>query len=145
MQQLNEILPAVQLGMDAVNGLARETGAPARSTDSLPRRIVQKAAGLAGLGLHLHPDKTRIVYCRDGRRRGVYEHTSFTFLGYTFQPRTAKSRGGNLFVSFLPAVSAAAMLKMNRQVRHWRLHLWTMRTLDDLADWLNPVVRGWMN
>jgi RNA-directed DNA polymerase len=44
-------------------------------------------ARLAGLGLQLHPDKTRIVYCKDDRRRGSFEHTSFTFLGYTFQPR----------------------------------------------------------
>ena len=102
-------------------------------------------ARLSGLGLELHPDKTRIVYCKDDRRRGADEHTSFTFLGFTFQPRGAKSRDGKLFVSFLPAVSAVALLKMNRQVRHWRLHMWTSRGLDELADWLNPVVRGWMN
>ncbi|HEX5348682.1 MAG TPA: group II intron reverse transcriptase/maturase [Pseudonocardiaceae bacterium] len=103
------------------------------------------AERLAGLGLQLHPDKTRIVYCKDDRRRGSYEHTSFTFLGYTFQPRGAKTRDGRLNVSFLPAVSTAALVKMSAVVRHWRLHLWTMRSLDELADWLNPVVRGWMN
>jgi group II intron reverse transcriptase/maturase len=100
---------------------------------------------LSSLGLELHPDKTRIVYCKDDRRRGSYEYTSFTFLGYTFRSRGAKTSDGKLRVGFLPAVSAAALLKMNRQVRHWRLHLWSMRTLDDLADYLNPVVRGWMN
>lgn len=100
---------------------------------------------LAGLGLRLHPDKTRIVYCKDDKRRGEYEHTSFTFLGYTFGPHGAKARDGSLFVGFVPVVSAAAMLKMSRQVRSWRLHLWNGRSLDELADWLNPVVRGWMN
>jgi group II intron reverse transcriptase/maturase len=99
---------------------------------------------LAGLGLQLHPDKTRIVYCQDDRRRRAYAYTSFTFLGYTFQPRPAKSREGKLFLSFLPAVSAVALSTMSGQVRRWRLHLWTMRSLDDLADRLNPVVRGWM-
>ena len=41
------------------------------------------------VGLRLHPDKTRIVYCKDGKRRGDHEHTSFTFLGYTFRARKA--------------------------------------------------------
>lgn len=102
-------------------------------------------ARLSSLGLHLHPDKTRIVYCKDARRRGSYEHTSFTFLGYTFQPRTARARDGKLRVSFSPAVSRQALTKMGRQLRRWRLHLWTTRTLDELADWINPVVRGWVN
>jgi len=99
---------------------------------------------LGGLGLELHPDKTRIVYCKDDRRRGGYRHTAFTFLGYTFQPRGAKTRHGRLCVGFLPAVSAAALSAMSGQVRRWRLHRWTTRSLDELADWINPVVRGWM-
>jgi len=58
------------------------------------------------VGLRLHPDKTRIVYCKDGSRRGEHEHTSFTFLGFTFRARSARnSRDGSLFSSFLPAMS----------------------------------------
>lgn len=102
-------------------------------------------ARLSSLGLELHPDKTRIVYCKDDRRRGSYEQVSFTFLGYTFQPREAKSRDGTRFLRFLPAVSLAALARMGGQVRRWRLHLWTTRSVDGLADWINPVVRGWMN
>ena len=30
-------------------------------------------------------------------------------------------------------------------LRRWRLHLWITRSLDELADQINPVVRGWMN
>jgi RNA-directed DNA polymerase len=41
-------------------------------------------ARMEQVGLRLHPDKTRIVYCQDGRRRGSHEHTSFTFLGMSF-------------------------------------------------------------
>ena len=52
------------------------------------------AARLAQVGLELHPEKTRIVYCKDANRRGEYEVTAFTFLGYTFRPRLAKSRAG---------------------------------------------------
>jgi group II intron reverse transcriptase/maturase len=100
---------------------------------------------LAGLGLQLHPDKTRIVYCQDDRRRGSYENVSFTFLGYTFQPRRAKGSNGRRFTAFLPAVSVVALATMTGQLRRWRLHTWTTRSLDQLADRINPVVRGWMN
>lgn len=102
-------------------------------------------ARLSSLGLELHPDKTRIVYCKDDQRRDDYEHTSFTFLGFTFQPRGAKTRDGRLVVNFLPAVSNQALAGMSRQLRSCRLHMWTTRSLDELADWINPVVRGWMN
>jgi RNA-directed DNA polymerase len=96
------------------------------------------------VGLRLHPDKTKIVYCKDGRRPGSYEHTSFTFLGYTFGPRPAMSTQGRLFVGFTPAVSRAALTRMGQQVRRWRIHLWTARTLDELAEQINPIVAGWM-
>lgn len=100
---------------------------------------------LAGLGLHLHPDKTKIVYCKDGRRRGAAEHTSFTFLGYTFAPRRMASRNGGRFIGFSPAVSAAAVATMGAEVRRWRLHLKTGHNLGELAAWINPIVAGWMN
>ena len=64
------------------------------------------------VGLRLHPDKTRVVYCQDANRRGSAEHTSFTFLGYTFRARGARNRNGVVFTSFLPAVSTDALTKM---------------------------------
>jgi hypothetical protein len=97
------------------------------------------------VGLALHPDKTRIVYCRDGRRRGSYEHTSFTFLGFTFRARGARGKNGRMFTSFLPAISKDALKKVNATVRSWRLHRRTTLIEADLARWINPVVRGWMN
>lgn len=100
---------------------------------------------LAGLGLQLHPEKTKVVYCKDDKRRGGYEYTSFTFLGYTFQPRAAVGRDGKMFVGFSPAVSAAALAKMSAEVRRWRLHLKTGHDLAGLAAWINPIVAGWMN
>jgi RNA-directed DNA polymerase len=100
---------------------------------------------LGELGLELHPDKTRIVYCKDDKRRGDYPHTSFTFLGFTFQPRGAKTKRGHLMVSFLPAVSAFALVELSREARQWRLHTRTRLTLGDLAAWINPIVRGWLN
>jgi hypothetical protein len=97
------------------------------------------------VGLALHPDKTRIVYCKDDKRRGTFGSTSFTFLGYTFRPRGARdSKTGRKFLSFLPAVSAAALKRIGGVVRHWRLHRRIYHTFDELAAGINPVVAGWM-
>ena len=49
-------------------------------------------ARLGEVGLELHPEKTRVVYCKDVRRPGRAEHETFDFLGYTFRPRTARDR-----------------------------------------------------
>ena len=101
---------------------------------------------MAEVGLQLHPDKTRIVYCQDRKRRHAdCEHTSFTFLGYTFCARKALTGDGNsMFASFLPAVSKDALKRMNEEVRSWRIHLRTATDLEDLAAWINPIIRGWM-
>jgi len=45
------------------------------------------AERLGSLGLELHPDKTKVVYCQDTNRRGNSEHTSFDFLGYVCHER----------------------------------------------------------
>jgi group II intron reverse transcriptase/maturase len=100
---------------------------------------------LAACGLQLHPDKTRIVYCKDGDRSGSHEHESFDFLGYTFRARRAKSKDGRFFISFLPAVSDTAAKAVRQQIRRWRLHLWTSNGLRDIAAFVNPIVRGWIN
>jgi RNA-directed DNA polymerase len=92
----------------------------------------------------LHPDKTKVVYCKDGRRSGSYEQTSFTFLGYTFRARAARDKHGEMFTSFLPAISKDAMKAINAEVRSWRLHQHNTWTLGQLARWINPIVRGWL-
>lgn len=100
---------------------------------------------LAEVGLEMHPVKTKIVYCKDNNRRGHHEHESFTFLGYTFRTRSARDKRGVLFSAFLPAVSRQALKEMGRRVRRWRVHLHVSSTLADLARWISPIVRGWMN
>lgn len=110
-------------------------------------RQVRQAIGdrLAQVGLRLHPTKTRIVYCRDGKRRGGFGDTSFTFLGFTFRARKARNqKTGVNFTGFLPAVSKQALKRMGKQLRGWRLHRRTGSTTRQLADLINPVVRGWM-
>jgi RNA-directed DNA polymerase len=100
---------------------------------------------LAELGLELHPDKTKIVYCRDSKRRGTCEAVSFTFLGYTFRPRSAKGKNGNIFTSFSPAMSQEALKTKSHQVRGWRIHRRTTTSLNELAQTINPIVAGWIN
>jgi RNA-directed DNA polymerase len=99
---------------------------------------------MAEVGLQLHPDKTKIVYCKDSDRRGSYEHTSFTFLGFEFRGRRARGKNGRIFTSFLPAVSKDALKKISATVRSWRLHRRTGLTMSQLAREINPVVRGWI-
>jgi len=101
---------------------------------------------LASVGLRLHPDKTKVVYCKDRKRRLNYEHTSFTFLGYTFRARKAPTRDGrSMFAAFLPAISGDALKDKGRIIRRWRINLRTTSDLSELAEWMNPVIRGWMN
>ena len=103
------------------------------------------ATRMQEVGLRLHPEKTRIVYCKDGKRRGEYEHTSFTFLGFTFRQRGARnSKTGQQFSSFLPAMSREALKAKGAQLRRMVVHHRSNLTLDELARWLNPIVRGWM-
>jgi RNA-directed DNA polymerase len=111
-------------------------------------RQVQDAIGrrLADIGLLMHPDKTRIVYCKDSRRRLDFEQVLFTFCGYTFRPRKAYNKvERKAFTSFLPAVSPDKLTDMSRKAVAWRLHRRTTSTLDDLAREVNPVLRGWLN
>jgi RNA-directed DNA polymerase len=103
-------------------------------------------ARLAECGLELHPTKTKIVYCRDDDRRGMYENIKFDFLGYAFHPRRAKNRWGKFFVSFLPAISAKAAKAIRQTIRNWRMaSTRNNQRLEDLASLTNPVVRGWLN
>ncbi|CAN5455310.1 hypothetical protein BH20ACT18_BH20ACT18_11460 [soil metagenome] len=103
-------------------------------------------ARMKEVGLRLHPEKTRIVYCKDDQRRGEHEHTSFTFLGYAFRPRGAvNGRTGVQFTSFLPAISPEALRAKSDRLREMRIHRRTDLSLGDLAEWLNPIIAGWMH
>ena len=103
------------------------------------------AERLAEVGLELHPQKTKIVYCKDADRTGSHEHEKFTFLGYEFRPRLAKSKYGKHFVSFLPAVSTEAMKAMGAEIRSWHWAKRSDKSLGDLALMFNSVVQGWIN
>jgi RNA-directed DNA polymerase len=100
---------------------------------------------LAECGLELNLQKTKIVYCKDADREGNHEHEKFTFLGYEFRPRRAKNYRGKYFVSFLPAVSDKAAKKIRQEIKDWKLHLRSDKSLGDLARMFNPMIRGWVH
>lgn len=103
------------------------------------------AARLAQCKLELHAEKTKIVYCKDDKRRGKYPNEKFDFLGFTFRPRGSKNRRGEIFVSFSPAVSDKAAKSIRGTMRRWQVHLRSDKKLEDLAQKYNPVIRGWIN
>jgi RNA-directed DNA polymerase len=84
-------------------------------------------------GLAMHPDKSKIVYCKDSNRTGAYPNVQFTFPGFTFRPREAlNNRYNRRFTSFLPAVSSDALKRMRQTVRDWRIHRCMSTTLNAL-------------
>lgn len=103
------------------------------------------AKRLAQFKLELHPDKTRIVYCKDADRRGSYEHEKFDFLGFLFRPRLSKSKQGKHFVNFTPAISEKARKEISQEIRSWRIHNRSDKSIGDLALMFNNIVQGWIN
>lgn len=103
------------------------------------------AERLRECGLEMHPEKTRIVYCKDSRRKGSHEHIAFDFLGYTFRPRRHVDKFGRIRTGFNPAVSRQATTAMRQSMRRWHLTLRSELSLDDIARLTAPRVRGWMN
>jgi RNA-directed DNA polymerase len=100
---------------------------------------------LAECHLELHPTKTKIVYCRDGKRKGSYPNVKFDFLGYCFRPRwVKKSRDNSMFCGFNPAVSPSALKTMRSTIRDLNIRRQTQLSLADIARTLNPLVRGWI-
>jgi group II intron reverse transcriptase/maturase len=95
--------------------------------------------------LQLHPKKTKIVYCKDGKRKGKYENISFDFLGFTFQPRLVKNNRGQFFVGFNPAISTKSAKRIRLTMRRWKIQLRSDLSLEEISRYVSPVIRGWVN
>ena len=83
--------------------------------------------------LQMHPTKTKIVYCRDARRRASYPNVKFDFLGYEFRPRRVRNpQNGRAFCGFTPAVGPSALKAMRETIRDLNTsgsrHSWRWRT-----------------
>jgi len=115
-----------------------------RTREEAGRLLRALAERFEACGLELHPQKTRIVYCRDDDRRQEYPETSFDFLGYTFRPRRARNWRGKYFVSFLPAISPRAEKAIRQRIHDWRMHLKPDKSIEDLSRMFNPIIRGWI-
>lgn len=114
-----------------------------RQAEELLEKLAQR---FTDCGLELHPEKTKLVYCRDSMRKGSYGNRQFDFLGYTFRARRARNqRRGNVFTSFSPAVSSSAQKAMIGKLRILRIRRRVDMSLDEIAKWLNPVISGWLN
>ena len=103
------------------------------------------AARLAECQLEMHPEKTKVVYCKDGRRRGKHPNTKFDFLGYCFRPRAAINRKHKMFTGFGPQVSATSLKAMRQKIRELKLRKRTQIRLADIAREINPILQGWLN
>lgn len=100
---------------------------------------------LAECKLELHPEKTKIVYCKDSNRKGKHEWISFDFLGFTFKPRRVLSKHNQVFTGFTPAMSRKAMKRVSTTIRKWKIQTWSGQNIHDIAQALNPVISGWFN
>ena len=124
---------------------ADDAVAHCRSKSGAERLLAAIAERMKECKLEMHPEKSGVVYCKDSNRRGNYSRIQFTFLGFTFRPRRAKSCDGKCWTSFLPAVSAAAIKRMHQSIREWHIPRQTSVALHELAAHYNPTLRGWLD
>ena len=101
-------------------------------------------ARLAACRLELNLEKTRVVYCADANRRSSYAEKRFDFLGYTFKPRQALNRAGQLFTSFSPAIGDDAGAALRQVMRRWGLSRLSRYSLGELLARIRPKVGGWV-
>jgi len=95
--------------------------------------------------LELHPQKTKIVYCKDKDRNMSFPNTEFDFLGYTFKRMFIKDRLGRLQFNFLPSVSKKSAKSFRDKLKDVRIHSMSGSKIEMLAELLSPMIRGWIN
>ena len=95
--------------------------------------------------LELHPDKTRIIYCKDKDRTKDYPITQFDFLGYTYRAVYIKCRDGKLRNNFIASASKKACKSLRNKIKDMELHKMTGSNINIIAKIINPIVRGWIN
>lgn len=115
-----------------------------RTKEEAEQLLTAIKARMAEIGLRLNETKTKIVYCKDYRRKQEYEQIQFGFLGFSFQPRQIQS-GGNRFMGFVPEISKDNQKKIRENIRetvNWRN---TQQKIEQIAAQLNNKLRGWIN
>lgn len=97
------------------------------------------------IGLELHPEKTRIAYCKDEDRKGDYPVTEFEFLGYMYKTMFIKCRDGKMRNNFICYVSKKSGKAFRDKIKALEIHKRTGSTIQIISEMLNPLIRGWMN
>jgi len=100
---------------------------------------------LSRFRLEVHPDKTKIVYCKQAKREGKYRINSFKFLGVQFSPLLVKNRQGKLFQGFSTFVPASSFKKIGEFILSQKLHKRTNHNIFQLAELINARLEGWFN
>ena len=100
-------------------------------------------------GLEIHPDKTKIVYCRQEERREKQPEevsNKFDFLGYGFKTRTTIDKfNGKRMDSFTPAISDKSKKKIKDKIRELRIYNYTSCSAKEIANMLRSKIVGWIN
>jgi RNA-directed DNA polymerase len=96
--------------------------------------------------LELHPLKTKIVYCKDHKRKEPHKQVQFDFLGFSFQPRPTRDwRSGEIHNVFDLAISASSQKKITEEFKTMKIHRDSTSTIEDIADRLYSKIQGWIN
>ena len=117
------------------------------SQEEAKQMLMRLEKRMEEFALTLHPEKTKIVYCKNYHRPARHDNESFTFLSYSFQPRIRQDKFGRkkFFQVFSCAISDSAKTGIRKAIRKVFNPRWTERTLQEFADRLNPKIRGWIN
>lgn len=100
---------------------------------------------LSKCGLTAHPKKTKIVYCKKSGRHQKGYPVQFDFLGFSFRPIMMKLRKGGSFLQFDCIMSRKSKKRILKDMRDMNFHKRTQINLEDIAQMLNPKIRGWIN
>lgn len=95
--------------------------------------------------LELHPEKTKVVYCKSVIYKEKHSNIAFDFLGFTFRPRKCRNRKGKIYLGFTPAISSKSRKKISETIRNWKLNYRVSFKIGQIADNINPVIQGWIN
>jgi hypothetical protein len=141
--------PVKEVEIPKKDGKVRKLGIPIlhckskQQADYVLRNLNKR---MQSCGLELHPEKTKLVYCKDYRRQGDHPTVKFDFLGYSFQPRTAQSKTtGTLFPGYDCAISIGSKKRIAGKMKELDIVHLTHRSIVGVAQFLEPYIRGWVN
>ena len=118
------------------------------SKEEAEQLLAKLANRMQEFELALHPEKTKLVYCKNYKRTETHEQESFTFLSYSFQPRSKRSSFGSInktYIVFAAAISSKAKTGIRKVIRAILKPRWSEQTMKGFAKILNPKIRGWVN